>query len=307
MNKILLALTILGAGAGGFLTAHQSTIQLEREANAAREAWLAQTQLVTVAQSEQAGLMERVRELKQQAQAQPPAVDESALWSSLQTNRADHLPPELRERLLEELGFNWQSSEDFIVVSKQALRDIQMQAIPQRRDGWNVGLTDVVARVLAMTPEERSQVEAAIVRVKTDFRDWTLSHVERHEPKDDVVAHYILPNYPAMSVSNNFAIGLFEAVGRERAELLLLNPQNWMSGLGLESNPMTHTAVFIIKREVGGNVQRFKAEIQKNIGRSSGYLPGASFPNAFRPLFPNGWPDVAKREGFELPEEPQKK
>ena len=109
MNKILLALTILGAGAGGFLTTRQATTQLQHEANATREAWLAQTQLVAVAQSDQAGLIEHVRELKQ-ALAQPPAVAESALWSALQTNRAGHLTPELRERLLEELGFNWQSS-----------------------------------------------------------------------------------------------------------------------------------------------------------------------------------------------------
>src|SRR6266550_3708236 len=117
MNKFLLALTILGASAGGFLTARQSTIQLQHEAKATREAWLAQTQLVAVAQSDQAGLTERVRELKQ-ALTQPQAAGGNALWSALQTNPAQ-LPPELRERLLEELGFNWRSSEDFIVVSKE--------------------------------------------------------------------------------------------------------------------------------------------------------------------------------------------
>ena len=82
MNKILLALTLLGAGAGGFLTARQSTTQLKHEAQATREAWLAQTQLVALAQSDQAGLMERVRELKQ-ALRQPPTAGESALWSAL--------------------------------------------------------------------------------------------------------------------------------------------------------------------------------------------------------------------------------
>src|SRR5213078_2668982 len=93
MNKILLALTILGAGAGGFLTARQSTRQLQHEANVTRESWLAQSQLVAGALGDQAGLIERVRELKQ-ALRQTPAVPENALWSALQTNRADQLAPE---------------------------------------------------------------------------------------------------------------------------------------------------------------------------------------------------------------------
>ena len=133
MNKILLALTILGAGAGGFLTARQSTSQLQREANATREAWVVQTQLLAGAQSDQAGLSEHIRELKH-ALAQPPAVEENAFWSTLQTNRPGHFTPELRERLLEEFGFNWQSSPDFIVITKDALREIQMQTIGD--DTW---------------------------------------------------------------------------------------------------------------------------------------------------------------------------
>ena len=73
MNKILLALAILGAGAGAFLSARQATTRLQHEAQSTREAWLAQTQLVAVAQSDQAGLSKHARELKQ-ALAQPPAV-----------------------------------------------------------------------------------------------------------------------------------------------------------------------------------------------------------------------------------------
>jgi len=105
MNKILLALTILSAGAGGFLIARQSTTQLQHEASVAREAWLVQTQLLAAVQHEQADLTEHIRGLKTSL-AQSPPVAENALWSMLQTNRADDLPPELRQRVLEELGFN---------------------------------------------------------------------------------------------------------------------------------------------------------------------------------------------------------
>ena len=217
MNKILLALTILSAGAGTFLFARQSTTQLQHSANATREAWLVQTQLVADAQKDQVSLTEHIRELKQ-VLAQPQAVRESAVWSALQTNGAAHLTPQLRDSLREEFGFNWQSSPDYIVVSKETVRDLQMVAITPR-DGK---LTDVAASVLALTTAERGQVEVARQRVQADFKEWTLAHVERSEPKDDVVAQYAFPYDPAMaeSISNNFVSGVIEAVGRERAELI---------------------------------------------------------------------------------------
>ncbi len=310
MNKILLALAILGAGAGGFLTARQSTTQLQHEANAAREAWLTQTQLVAVAQSEQAGLVERVRELKQ-ALAQPPAVAGSALWSALQTNRADRLPPELREHLLKELGFNWQSSEAFVVVSKNTVRQIQMQPITPGGK-----LTDMAATVLAMTPAERGQVEAAMQRVQTDFKDWALARVERSEPKDDVMAHYSLPGDPTMSqsITNSFATALFDALGRERAELIIFpSAYNWMFGIGILDENAKPPITMIVKRYMDGDEPRLRAEVRLGTRRQKdGATPfnlsqGSYFPPAFRPIFPKGWADVAKREGFELPEEPQKK
>ena len=296
MNKILLALTILGAGASGFLSARQSTTQLQQEANGTREVWLAQTRLVAAARSDQAGLIERVRELKQ-ALAQPQAVGESPLWSALQTNR--HLTPELRERLLEELGFNWQSSDDFIVVNKDTLREIQMQAIHRGK------LTDMAATVLAMTPAERRQVEAAMERVKTDFKDWASSHIERIGPKDDVVAQYTLPGDPALSISNNFAAGVLDALGRERAELIGNSARNWMSGIGvLNEKPTTMT----VKRYLAGNEPRLKVQIQyPNGGTSSDDLSKRRLPEVFLPVFPNGWADVAIREGFELPKEAAEK
>ena len=128
MKKILLALTILAVGASAFHAARQDAAQLQQNVQAANEAWQIHTQQLAAAQTEQAGLTERVRELKQTL-AQTPAAADITLWTALQTNRADRLPRQLRERVLAELGFNWQSSADFIVVSKETVRAIGMQAI----------------------------------------------------------------------------------------------------------------------------------------------------------------------------------
>jgi len=307
MIKILLALTILVAGAAGFFTVRQSTTQILHEAKATREAWMAQTQLGSLAQSDQASLIEHVRELKQ-ALTQPQAVGENVLWSAVQTNSAGYLTPGLRERLLEELGFNWKSSDEFIVVSKEALREIQMKTI---RDGK---LTDNASTVLAITPGERGQVEAAMERVQTDYKDWALSHIERTEPRDDVVAQYTLPGDPALNVSNNFATGVFAAVGRERAEMITASARNWMiSTIGISQHPENPTTI-IVKRYLSGNEQRLKVQktTQLGITNSLDLWQGpqwglAEFPAAFRPVFPNGWADVAKREGFEMPKESQEK
>ena len=297
MSRILLALTILGAGVGVFHSARQSKIQLRQEASAARLAWLDQTQLVAVAKSDQAALMEHIRELKE-ALAQPETVAANPLWTVLQANRTGHLPAELKERLLEELGFNWQSSADYIVVSKDTVRELQINAIKDDR------FTDTAATVLALTPAERRLVEAAIQRVQTDFNDWAVTHTERTEPKDDVVAQYTLQNDPAMSISNNFYAGLFNALGRERTELIMPSAWNLMNSIGISGEPTT----MIVKRHFVGDEQRL--EFQQWSPSSTGGPDGLSdhaLPRRFLPVFPNGWADVAKREGFELPNAPQGK
>jgi hypothetical protein len=303
MNKVLLALTILGAGGGAFLTARQSTTQLQREADDNRGAWLTQTQLVAVAQKDRAALSEHVRQLRE-VLAQAPTATENPLWSAFQTNRVGHLPPELRERLLEELGFNWQSSEEFIVVSKETIHDIWMRTIQDCK------LTEIASTVLALTPAERSQVEAVMQRVQTDFNDWAQLHTERTEPKGDVVAQYTLLNDPALSVSNNFAKGVFDAVGKQRAELILPDIPEFLFVVGIRREPLT----MIVKRSMAGNEQRLKVEIFEGTEQASRYggrwasvSSRGNFPPAFRPVFPNGWADVAEREGFELPEEPGEK
>ena len=309
MNKILLVLSILGAGAGAFVSTRQSTGQLQHEANAAREAWLAQTQLVAVAQNDQASLTGHIRQMKLTL-AQPQAVEEILLWSAVQTNRAGHLAPELREPLLEELGFNWQSSPDYIVVSKETVREIWqvnwMQKVIEDRK-----LTDLAAAVFALTADERGQVDAALQRANADSRDWALAHIERGEPQNDVVAQYTMPGDPAMakSIHDNFTNAVLQALGRERAELI--TAEAWRHGV--KGTPPDRPATLIIRRYMAGNEQRLKVQRRSPNGATPspdlwrGPNYGVIFPDVFRAVFPEGWDDVAKREGFELPENPQEK
>jgi hypothetical protein len=300
MTKVLLALAILSSGVGGFVTARHSTIRLAHETNAHRDAWLLQTQRFVAVQREQADLAERIRDLKESlAQSRP--VAENALWAALQTNRADNLPSELRERVLDELGFNWRLSPDFIVVTKQTV---------DRSGAWMLlnGKLPLTAAVLALTPEERRPIEAVMERAKADFKDWALARAERSEPKGNDVAIYFLPVDPGSvhSLSNNVAAGVFAAaLGRERTEMMRRSVRNWIEtdiGIGAKGERFT------ITRETAGNTQRLRATLgwpYDEVFRS-GYIPEFDFPGPFRPIFPDGWTDVAKREGFELPQELQK-
>ncbi|MSU56936.1 MAG: hypothetical protein EXS35_01925 [Pedosphaera sp.] len=294
MKKILLGLIVLGIGGGVFLAAHRSTKLLRGETRVARESWMTQTQSVAHAQRAQIELVSRVRKLKQTL-ARSQAAAESALWSALKTNHARRFTPELRELLLEELGFNWRSAEEYIVVSKETLRDVSMPAVRRGK------LSDLAATILAMTPEERGQVEAAIQRGQVEFKEWSLSHTERSEPKDDVVAQYTLTNDPAMSqsLSNTFAAGVFDALGTERAELLLNYASDWMRDIGVQGETTTMT----VKRYLAGDEQHLNVQLQQAGGTSSQDVSPHFFPEVFRPLFPKGWVDLAKREGFELPKE----
>ncbi len=186
MNKLLLVMTFLAVGAGAFQVAQRQAARLQQELQAAHESWQSHTQQLALAQSEQAALTERIRELKQSlAQFRPVAG--SALWSALQTNRADLLAPELRRMTLAELGFDWRTSPDFVVVTKQAVRDVGMLGV---RNGQ---LTDAATGAFALTPDDRSQVAAAMERVKTDLTDWLVAHLERHEPAGDVLLTTLCP------------------------------------------------------------------------------------------------------------------
>ena len=198
--------------------------------------------------------------------------------------------------MLEELGFNWQLSPDFIVVTKQTLRE------PSK--GWilNDGrLSEAAVSILVLAPVERGVVAAALERVQADLKDWVSSHLQRKEPINDVVVHYSLPGDRATThlINGNFTNTVLEAVGPQRSELITPPAEEWIRSVCRWESEL------IIKRYEVGNEQRLGIP-----SKDTNWIDLASrppFPPAFLPIFPNGWTNVAEREGFELPEEPQKK
>ena len=93
-------------------------------------------------------------------------------------------------------------------------------------------------------------------------------------------------------------LGFRAALGDERGGLLLDFATEWMTDMemyGGEATTMT------VKRYGAGDEPRLNVELHSARSTWSTGVSPFQFPEPFRPLFPNGCPDVAKREGFELP------
>jgi hypothetical protein len=201
-----------------------------------------------------------------------------------------------REQLLAELGFNWRTTGDYLIVSKETLRAISFGALRDAK------LSDTACAVLSVTPDERASVDATAQSLNAALGDWTRTHAQREDPSGDVVAKYTLPTDAdfSQSLSNQFASSVVGTLGDERGELLLQYAHQWMSELGME-NPGSQTLT--VSRYPNGDTSRLSFSVSQSTGAmmSTDVSPYQPFPPAFQPLFPNGWSDLAQREGFALP------
>lgn len=298
MKRFFIAIAILTAGASVFCALRNSTQRYRSDAAINRDTRLAQTQLILQTRNERSELRARVDAL-QREWLNRPQVAQDPLAAAVATNSPLHLSPELRQRLLAELGFDWNSMRDYLVVSKDSLRSANLDAIHDNR------LTDTVCGVLAMTRDERGAVEAAVARAASDYRQWATSHVERVEPEGNVMAKYTLPNDAdfSRSLSNAFCSSVSGSLGTERGNLLLEYARSWMIDLGMDSfGTPASPSTLVVKRDKSGDALNFEFR-QAGSTMYSSVSPWQPIPEAFRALFPGGWPDLAAREGFALPKE----
>lgn len=293
MNRLILALSILAAGAALVCGLRNSASQLQSEAAALRGPWLAQTQHLAQLETQRYELTLRVRDLKQSLSHHARGTPESELLMG--TNGSAHLPPDVRERLLAELGLGWNASGNYLVVSKDTLRQVGLQAVRDNR------LRDTVCSVLAITPPERAEIEGTMNQLAAEFYAWAQSHAQRTEPSGDVLARYTLPSDLEFSqnLSNAFAASVLTGLGAERGGLMLDYAQGWMEGLGMRG---TGPSMLTIKRPPAGQEELpFELRMPNNSRHGAAVSPHQPFPEAFLPIFPGGWAQVADVEGFELP------
>lgn len=297
MKRSLIAILILTTGTSVFCSLHSATRKSRRDAADQREVWMNETQFMAQAQFEVRTLTEHVRELKQTLSTLPPVAAESDLEKAIAPKAGSTLSPELREKLLAELGFQWDSSGEFLVVSKETLRNVRLEALTGGK------LTEVAVGVLALTDAERAAVESAAQRATDERRRWLFEHVQRIAPEGEVVAKYVIPadeNF-SQTQSNDFFSSVNAALDPERTALLRDYAYGWMNSVGFQASRSTELT---LRREGAGSDAVYRWELHNGDGTASAQgLTPHDFPKAFRALFPNEWLDVAAREGFELPKE----
>jgi hypothetical protein len=297
MKRLLLALVILSGGVSCLGTLHVAAVQLKREVAEKRQALTDETQALAQVKIQLRSVTKQVRELEQRLELEQAAAGSGPDEAEAVLPASAHLSASQSERLLAELGFNWASSDDYLVVSKDTLRAVSLQGMKGTK------LSDAACQVLATTPDERAGIEGVTQGLMDSYEGWAEAHVQREEPSGNVVAKYTLPADPAFSesLSNSFASAVLTGLGTERGELLLDYARSWMLDLGMGSTGGENSLT--VKRSQSGNEPHLNYELRYsgNLMNNEVYSPHQEFPIAFQPLFPNGWPDLAAREGFELP------
>lgn len=302
MKKLLLAATILITGAVLAAATRNACNWLRENLAEVRDAEQARSAELETARAERLAIEQRTQDLKQEvrtARSRSGAGSEAADRAAALAIANQSLSPEQSEVFLAALGFNWNAHDEYLIVSKETLRKVSMSGMRGPR------LKEPLCGVLALSPAERSAIEATAERILQDYTSWMAANVQRTEPHGDVVAQYKVTFDEAFTqrVSSTFSNHVFATIGPERGELLLEYGSEWMRAMGmLGVEPTTLTVNQHDKSE-----PRYQFTIKAtHSSMTAGISPWQPFPEAFKPLFPNGWADLAKAEGFELPPEFQK-
>jgi hypothetical protein len=306
MKRLVLAVAIFAGSAGLLAAFRQATVTFEQTGAARQAAWQTQTEQLAHMRIEQSEWRERERELKRELTAQPPREITPDTADALREMDLRTLSPEASGRLLAELGFDWHTTDDYVIVSKQSLSCVSFEGIKRAK------LTEAACAVLAITPEEQAAIEAETQRLSAEHASWVLAHAEREEPTGDVVAKYVLPADPGFceALKGAFTNAVSASLGHERAELLQQYAESWMRSLGMmDSHPaLAGIPTTLTLSRYDDRDGRLNMTIkQASSTMSTDVNPWQPFPEAFRPLFPGGWKELAEREGFELPKSFQPK
>jgi len=321
----MLAILILTAGITVFRALRNAAANVRAELATQNVAWQAQTQQLARLRREQQQMLEHLNETRQLLAARPqlPAPGQLA-DKTLSGGALKNLSAAETERLLAELGFNWNTTGDYVIVSKKSLEGIFFDGLK------GIELTSAAREIFAITPDEQAAIETMTRQLGDARAAWTREHVQRTEPAGDMLAQYSLATDPEFSQRQLalFTNGIFGALGPERAQWLQDHSTGWMDDFGLRPGPdvskipaallATMPADFFqaqiqpttltVKRYKAGNDWQINYTLQQaGNSMTTSINPWQPFPEGFSALFPGGWEELAQREGFELPKEFQKK
>jgi len=317
MKRVLLAIFLLAVGAVVFGTLRHATAAIRRDISIQSAASAQQSAGLIRLRSEQQQLSDHVQQTGQLLSSQPsvPALGRLA-QKILSGASLQNLTAAETEQLLAELGFNWNTTGDYLIISKKSLSGISFDGMK------GVKLSDAAIATLAITPSERSAIETMTRQLGDTRAAWAKEHVQRTEPSGDIVAQYSLPAYTDLAQSQLaiFTNGIVSALGAQRAQWLQDHSDRWMEDTGLRAGPdfskvppellanlppdavQPKPTTLKLIRYQSGDDWYINCQLEQAGGNMTcGISPWQPFPEAFKSLFPGGWKELAEREGFELP------
>jgi len=118
------------------------------------------------------------------------------------------------DELRQKLGIGWNNSDDYVLVSKQALNRFNFSRLYSAERA-----TDTASKVFALSPQEQTGIADSLQQA----RQAAISRVQRVEPTGDVVAQYTIQPDQALqaSTSNQFSTEITAILCAERSDLFL--------------------------------------------------------------------------------------
>lgn len=292
MNRLLLASIAVCVGVAGFALFYHRAGKSSATAAMVVGRWRSATNDLGTTQEAASSLRQEIQEKRERLR---------------QANRHPNLSPEMLEllegtnsrghagawaELRQQLGIGWHTSPDYVLVNKQAIRDVWFNKL--NGDGR---LSDDAAILLSLSPDEQKAVRAALAAA----REGQWLNVTSTPPSRDIVAQYtIAPPDPAFAAgqSNAFAANVTEAMGPERASFFL--PSAWRE-LVSDLAPSEAKTMTLRQTNVDGQPD-LVCEVMQGANVSTMPVRYARYPNfPVMKLFPGGWQAMAQAVGFELP------
>lgn len=305
MKKISVALTLFLISAACLVALNQSVNQQARALQATQALWQTQTQQLAETHAQVDALAAKTRDQKQELHnLMAASPTEPAAAADLLTNDVRHAPPESQTRWLESFGPGKNSTANYVLVSKAALAKSDVR--PLKSFPNNAKLGDAVRGLLAITPDEQLAVESAFTNAYTAIAAWARENVQREGPTGDLLAQYSIPADAAFrgTLMTNLFSDINSAIGVERGDLL----RKYFDSYALYEDAAIgdRTNILAIYRSTNSPGYAYRAGWRwANHSEAINTFPEPILPNrfplAYRFVFPSGWPEVAQREGFDLP------
>lgn len=296
---IIAALGLSAALACGFMRVKQSSAVAR--ASSLQEMQSALVNQSAASEAERAKLQETIRDQKTtRAGIAPPKALSPALTAWLLSGNFSEIPASLVPELRAELGVSGNTAADFVLISKPTLRTLSPPS-PRGKDA----LPDSFCALLAISPQQKQQLEAALGSARADFAAWAKQNVRRDGAEGETVCKYVLPMDQEVcgSLSNRLMSAVADSLGSQRAELFRTYSDTWfqieMGYLGGVTNTLS------VLRQPNGLCYELRRNGPAPFGQMSegpGLINEKYFPPAWRNVFPGGWTEVSQREGFELPQ-----